>query len=82
MKRKTEFSSEWRIEFARELSRVYSKHENVKMILIGGSPSRGLSDEYSDIDMVVYWNTIDVTFVSNFPLKEYGGDVKTGHAKP
>lgn len=70
------YHSEWRIEFTRELSQIYSANEHVKMIVLGGSPSRGLSDEYSDIDMVVYWDTIDKDFISRVPLQSSGGELK------
>lgn len=69
-------ASEWRIELAGELSRAYSAHEQVRMIVLGGSPSRGLSDEYSDVDMVVYWEHMDDDFIRSHPLKECGGDLK------
>jgi predicted nucleotidyltransferase len=76
MKSDSKYASEWRLEFARKLSRVYASRPGVKMIVVGGSPSRGLSDEYSDIDMVIYWNEVDAPFLSDAPLKNYGGELK------
>ncbi len=75
-------ASAWRIAFAQELSRVYSANSHVRMILLGGSPSRGLADQYSDIDMVVYWDTIDPAFLTAHPLAEYGGDLRLVMSDP
>ncbi|MBN1551081.1 hypothetical protein JW979_06415 [bacterium] len=66
--------SRWRREMATQLSSVYSAHDNVRTILLGGSPSKGLSDAYSDIDMVVYWEELDTDFIDNAPLTEWGGN--------
>lgn len=70
------FHSNWRIDFARELAAIYSARQGVRTIVLGGSPSRGLSDEYSDLDMIVYWDEMDTDFISGTPLKEYGGEIK------
>jgi len=67
--------SQWRIEFAREIAAVYSGRKGVRTIVLGGSPSRGLSDEYSDLDIVVYWDVMDREFISGAPLAGYGGKV-------
>ncbi|MCP4421852.1 MAG: hypothetical protein GY805_35005 [Chloroflexi bacterium] len=50
-------ASRWRIELAQELAIHYKQHEQIKMIVLGGSPSRGLSNKYSDLDVIVYWDT-------------------------
>jgi len=38
------------------------------MIVLGGSPVKGLSDSYSDLDIVVYWNEIDLPWLEQIPL--------------
>lgn len=58
----------WRIEFAREIIGRYVPHEGVRMAVLGGSPSRGLSDAYSDLDIIVYWDEIDVDWLESDPL--------------
>jgi hypothetical protein len=40
------------------------------MIVLGGSPSKGLSDSYSDLDIVVYWERIDLPWLESIPLKD------------
>ncbi|MHC5038462.1 MAG: hypothetical protein ACYTHM_14210 [Planctomycetota bacterium] len=69
-------ASLWRIEFARELAEFYSPNEQVKMIVLGGSPTKGLSDAYSDLDMVVYWDPFDLPWLEAVPLRTVGADRK------
>jgi hypothetical protein len=64
-------ASKWRIELARDLTeRYYAPREHVKMIVLGGSPSKGLSDSYSDLDIVVYWDRVDIPWLEAIPLKD------------
>jgi len=60
--------SEWRIELADELTRVYATRPEVEMIVLGGSPSRGISDEFSDLDVIIFWNGIDREWIDSVPL--------------
>jgi hypothetical protein len=62
-------ASKWRIELATELSAYYSPHESVKMIVLGGSPSRDLADRYSDLDIIVYWDILDREWIEEGPLR-------------
>lgn len=68
--------SKWRIELAGELAGIYAARPGIRTIVVGGSPSRNLSDEYSDIDMVIYWDMIDHDFINGSPLKNLGGELK------
>jgi len=63
-------ASKWRIELSRELSVHYSNHPEVRMICLGGSPAKGISDAYSDLDIIVYWNELDEDWIVTEPLKE------------
>lgn len=60
--------SVWRIDFAREIIGHYVPHDGVRMAVLGGSPSKGLSDAYSDLDIIVYWDQIDVDWLEGDPL--------------
>lgn len=62
-------ASRWRIDLARELAKNYSAHENVRMIVLGGAPSRGLADRYSDLDIIVYWDELDRDWIDQGPLR-------------
>lgn len=75
-KHPNESASTWRVVLATELARYYRQRENVAMIVLGGSPSKGLADAYSDIDMVVYWNNIDAAWLDTKPLLAAGAEFK------
>lgn len=61
-------ASVWRVELAKELADRYSSRPGVRMIVLGGSSSRGTADAYSDLDIVVYWDEIDVDWLESVPL--------------
>ncbi len=65
-------ASIWRRELARELSSAYAEHECVKMICLGGSAARGISDRWSDLDIIVYWDAMDEEWIRNEPLAGMG----------
>ena len=67
-------ATKWRIELAKKLSEVYAEHPDIRMIVLGGSPSRNLSDRYSDLDIVVYWEKLDTEWLEKIPLKSLGLD--------
>jgi len=69
-------ASQWRIELAEALAGHYSAQPHVKMIVLGGSPSRGLSDRYSDLDVIVYWDTIDFDWLQTPALESVGATRK------
>lgn len=60
--------SEWRIDLAAELASVYAEKPEIGMIVLGGSPTRGLADEYSDLDIVVFWEEMDTDWIDSVPL--------------
>ena len=70
-------ASKWRIELARELSVCYAAHPEVQMICLGGSPTRGISDAYSDLDIVVYWSEMDEEWIKAEPLRQAIGLERT-----
>ncbi len=72
MQKKLNEASAWRIELAGRISEVYSTHDGIKMIALGGSPPRGLSDSYSDLDIIVYWDRIDEEWLETVPLGPKG----------
>lgn len=76
MKKSLNKASQWRIEFAKALAPYYQHHKQIKMIVLGGSPSRGLADRYSDLDVIVYWDAIDFDWLATAPLAKVGGQRK------
>ena len=69
-------ASRWRIELAEALAPYYTQHQQIQMIVLGGSPSRGLADKYSDLDVIVYWEAIDFDWLMIPPLALAGGQRK------
>lgn len=69
-------ASLWRVELARELAGHYSSRNGVRMIVLGGSSSRGTADAFSDLDIIVYWDEIDVDWLEAVPLGELNGERK------
>ncbi len=70
--RKPTKASLWRRELAKELIKPYSARPGLEMALLGGSPARGLADEYSDMDVVLYWKKLDVNWIKSHPLEKLG----------
>lgn len=62
-------ASRWRVQLARELSLPYVEHDAVEMLCLGGSSARGISDAYSDLDIIVYWREMDDDFIRESPLE-------------
>jgi hypothetical protein len=63
-------ASLWRIELAREVIRYYAPHDGLEMAVLSGSPPKGLSDAYSDLDIIVFWSDIDVEWLETDPLRD------------
>src|SRR5437762_886242 len=61
-------ASKWRLELAREIAAVYVLRHGVQMIVAGGSAARGVADDYSDIDILVYWDHVDQSWLESPPL--------------
>jgi predicted nucleotidyltransferase len=47
--------SAWRLELARELAEIIGVRAGVRAILVVGSVARDWADEYSDLEMAVFW---------------------------
>lgn len=62
----------WRRQLAQELIEPYQKRRGLEMALLGGSPARGLSDRYSDMDVVLYWDKLDADWIKSRPLEPLG----------
>lgn len=72
-------ASQWRIQLAGEIAAVYRALAPVRMAALGGSAARGLADEYSDLDIAVYWEAIDATLLDPPPLAAAGAERFTFH---
>ena len=45
------------VKVAQSLARMYASNQKVRAVLVGGSVSRGYADEYSDLEIGVFWET-------------------------
>jgi hypothetical protein len=50
--------TQWRIKFAQQLTKRLETFEGIKAIVIAGSVARDYADEYSDIEMPIFWETL------------------------
>lgn len=62
----------WRIDLARDVAAHYAQRPGVAFIILGGSAARGPTDPWSDLDILVYWDTPDIAWVETAPLEPYG----------
>jgi predicted nucleotidyltransferase len=50
--------TKWRIDFARHLAKHLTTLKGIKAIVIAGSVARDFADEYSDIEIPIFWETL------------------------
>ncbi|MBN2005880.1 MAG: nucleotidyltransferase domain-containing protein [Anaerolineae bacterium] len=48
----------WRIDFARKLAGDIIPFQGVRAIVVAGSVARGYADEYSDVEIPIFWNVL------------------------
>jgi predicted nucleotidyltransferase len=46
----------WRLELARRLAGIIQTFAGVRAILVAGSVARGWADEYSDLEIAIFWD--------------------------
>ncbi|RMD02857.1 nucleotidyltransferase domain-containing protein [Clostridium autoethanogenum] len=52
------YHCKWRIELAKQICEKVKIIEGVKAIVIGGSVARGYADEYSDLEIPIFWDKL------------------------
>jgi hypothetical protein len=50
--------TQWRIKFAQQLAKRLETFPGIKAIVIAGSVARDYADEFSDIEMPIFWETL------------------------
>jgi hypothetical protein len=48
--------AQWRFELARQISARLRPFTGIQAIVVGGSVARGYADEYSDLELPLFWN--------------------------
>jgi predicted nucleotidyltransferase len=49
-------ASQWRLEIAQKIAPYYAAFPHVDAVVVLGGVARGWADDWSDIDLVVYWH--------------------------
>ncbi len=52
------YHNQWRLNFAQRLAEKIRQVPGVMAIMVGGSVARGWADEYSDLELPVFWETL------------------------
>ncbi len=50
--------AKWRIDFAQQLAQRLVTFEGIKAIVVAGSVARDYADEYSDLEIPIFWETL------------------------
>jgi predicted nucleotidyltransferase len=58
MKQENDVHSSWRIALAKEISNVICTIPGIKAIIIGGSVARGYADQFSDLEIPLFWSRV------------------------
>jgi predicted nucleotidyltransferase len=48
----------WRIDFARKLAECITPFQGVRAIVVAGSVARNYADEYSDLELPIFWDSL------------------------
>ena len=74
--------AKWRIEFARRLSKHITTFDGVKAIVIAGSVARNYADEYSDLEIPVFWEVLPEDTERHALIRLLGADFLYGYNGP
>lgn len=74
-KRMMNLATEWRVDFARHMARIYSENPKVQAVVISGSVSRGQADAYSDIELDVFWREPPTEAERLRPIEQVDGRI-------
>lgn len=64
---------------ASEIANIYEQNPKVEAILLGGSVSRNWHDEYSDIELFVFWKGAPTDEERKAPIVELNGNIIDFH---
>ncbi len=63
------------LRLARELAGIYTGDPRVRAVMVGGSVSRGCADEYSDLEIGVFWDAAPSEEDRRDAARRMGGEV-------
>src|SRR5262245_27178906 len=66
----------WRMDVARRAAAVYAENPDVAAGGVAGSVGAGIADEWSDLELDVYWHTPPTDVDRRRPIERLGGSVE------
>src|SRR5215212_6879129 len=54
-------ASRWRLAIAHTVASAYTPNSKVRAVIVGGSVARGWADQYSDLEMGLFWDPLPTT---------------------
>lgn len=70
------------VSVAQNIATVYEVNPQVKVIIIGGSVSRGWADAYSDLEIGIFWNQPPSDAERHVVIERVGASLWTFHSYP
>src|SRR5438270_2999179 len=67
--------SRWRRAIAERLAAIYARNPHIAAVVLGGSTARGHADQYSDIELGVFWNQPPTDKERRTVIELAGGDL-------
>ncbi|MCD4818048.1 MAG: nucleotidyltransferase domain-containing protein, partial [Candidatus Cloacimonetes bacterium] len=65
--------TEYLLELAKRVTKIYTEAEGIKSIAIGASVSKGMATEFSDIDIIMIYDKIPTDEFFDNAFKINGG---------
>ena len=66
-------------KMAKKIAQLYAENQNVDAVLLGGSVSRGWQDEFSDIELLIFWKQPPTDEERKMTILELGGTILEFH---
>ncbi len=63
------------LDLARAVAGTYSDNPNVRAVMVGGSIARGCADEFSDVEIGVFWRTLPSDMERMEAVSRMGGEI-------
>ncbi|MFS0749906.1 DUF4037 domain-containing protein [Oceanobacillus sp. 1P07AA] len=62
-----------------DMSKIYTENTKVEAIILAGSVSRNLQDDYSDIELHIFWSSSPTDEDRQYPIKKVKGTILSYH---
>jgi hypothetical protein len=72
----------WRLQVARQVAERLCRYEGMRAIVVGGSVARGYADEYSDLEMPLFWGELPSDEVRKAIVADLGAEFLYGYDGP